>query len=390
MTLGKLAWFLPALVGVVTGCARARPQADDYAERCSNGERMACARACELGVHGKAGCMAGVHEQNPVRRTKMLSVACKARQAGACLMAAEASITLNLSNPLEYQTLLSSACDQADKQGCEKLGDFWLSDSLTSAKAAYDKGCRLEPSRTEACTNEVTERIAAIDRELAACKKEELAACENLLRLSARRNHDLGYQGAEAACRIRGLDQHYRDTKIRHPYKLRKRFSNYQACGLFMLARAAAEPGQSVEFQRVPLPEPSPRANQPLRGRVTLADLAFHFRDAPSAQPERVTEFKAGVAARIQERLALAARCYDRHLGGHPGTRGALNATFIIDKLGEPLELRPSSDLADLELCACLLSAAIPARFTGMDADLGSIARVEARFELTPTDAGKR
>lgn len=391
LTFGRLAWLLPALAAAVSGCARPKPDAaQDHAERCAKGERMACVRACQNGVYGKSGCMAAVHDKNPVRRTKMLTAACNAREADACRLAAEASIALNLGNPLQYQSLLSLACDQHDRAGCEKLGDFRLLESLPSAKTAYEKACSLQPERKETCLREVTERIAAIDRERAQCQKNDLAACEGLLQLTALRNHDLAYQGAEGVCRLRGLNQHYRKTELRYDYKLRKRFATYERCGLFLLARAADEPRQSLTFQRVPVPESGARANQPLRGRVDLTNVAFHFRDAPSVQPERVSEFKAQITARLRERLTLAARCYDHHLSTHPGTQGTLNATFIVDKLGEPLEARASGELADLELQSCLLSAAIPERFGGIDADLGSVARVEASLGLTPVDAAKR
>lgn len=334
--------------------------------------------------------MAAVDDKNPLRRTKMLTLACNAGEPGACLLAAQASIVLGMSDHQQYQTLLSRACDQRDAQGCEKLGDFWLLDSLVSAKAAYDKGCRLEPSRARACSDDVARRIASVDRERVACQQDQLAACERLLSLTALRNHDLAYQGAAAACRLRGLNEYYRGTKLRHSYKLRKRFGTYEPCGLFSLARAAADPGQSAEFQRVPLPDPPAVANQGQRGRVALVDLSLHFRSAPSVQPEQVAAFKAGVEARLRERLDLGTRCYERHLRAHPGAQGKLDALFIVDKLGEPLELRASGELTDPELCACLLSAAIPERFTGMNTDLGSIARVEAKLVLTPVSAGTR
>ncbi len=334
--------------------------------------------------------MSAVDDKHPTRRTRMLTLACNAEQPGACLLAAEASIALGIGNEHQYQTLLSRACEQRDARGCEKLGDFWLLDSLASAKAAYQKACHLEPSRARVCRDEVAERIAAVDRERTACKQDQLAACERLLKLTALRNHDLGYQAAEAACRLRGLSEHYRGTELRHPYKLRKRFASYEPCGLFALARAAAAPGEVTEFQRVPLPDPPAAAKGEPRGRVALGDVTLHFRDAPSVQPEQVAAFKAAVEARIRERLELGTRCYDRYLRTHPHSRGELAALFIIDKLGEPLELRASGDWGDPELRSCLLSAAIPERFTGMNTDLGSIARVEAKLELTPAPAGAR
>lgn len=349
---------------------------------------MACAQACERGVHGKTGCMAAVDDKHPTRRTKMLTLACEAKEPGACRLAAEASITLGMSNPRQYQVLLERACDQRDRQACEKLGDYWLLESLPSAKAAYDRGCQLETARARACSEEVAERIASIDRERAACKQDQLAACERLLKLAAARNHDLGYHAAHTACRLRGLNEYYRGTELRHSYKLRKRFSSYEPCGLFSLARAAAGPGESTEFERVPLPDPTPTAGRAARGRVALTGVAFHFRNAPSVQPEQVVAFKAGVEAGIREHLALGTRCYQRHLAAHPEAGGNMDAVFIIDKLGEALELRCSGELTDPELCACLLSATIPERFTGLHTDLGSIARVEAKFELQPRPAG--
>ncbi|HEU5073906.1 MAG TPA: hypothetical protein VFU02_07030 [Polyangiaceae bacterium] len=390
MTLAKLACLVPALLGLVTGCARTRSLEENSEQRCSNGDRAACARACERGVHGKTGCMAAVHDKNPVRRTKMLTRACDAGQAGACVMAADASITLGMSNPRQYQTLLTRACEQRDKAGCEKLGDLQLLDALDSAKAAYDRGCHVEPSRARACSETVTRRIAAVDAARAGCKNDELEACERLLSLTAARNHDLGYEAAEAVCRLRGLTEYYRQTELEYSYKLRKRFASYERCGLFLLARAANTFEQSLGFQRVPLPEPPASGSRRLHADVALTDVRFHFRHTPKAQPEQVTRFKADVEARIRERLDLAARCYERHLGTHPDAQGKLDANFIIDKLGEPLELRASGELTDPKLCACLLSAAIPERFSATDADLGSIVRVEATLELTPQRASAR
>ena len=81
--------------------------------------------------------------------------------------------------------------------------------------------------------------------------------------------------------------------------------------------------------------------------------------------------FKAGVEAQLRERLVLCARCYEQHLGLHPETQGKLGATFIIDKLGNVLELRGAGELTDPTLSACVVSAAIPESFSGLNADLG-------------------
>jgi hypothetical protein len=113
-----------------------------------------------------------------------------------------------------------------------------------------------------------------------------------------------------------------------------------------------------------------------------LTETRLHFQNPPSAQPEQLTLFKATLETQIEKRLALARRCYDLHLGAHPNTKGSIEASFIVDKLGEPLELQSSSELTDLELRSCIVSAAIPERFSGVTAELGSIARVEAKLEL--------
>jgi hypothetical protein len=230
----------------------------------------------------------------------------------------------------------------------------------------------------------VAERLGAIEQARAACKRDDLAACERLLALAAPKNHDLAYQGAEAACRLRGLSAHYRQTELRFSYKLRKRRSNYDRCGLFLLARTATDPDRSFEFQRVAVPDAAARKARERRGTLSLADLRLIFRDAPSAQPEQVAAFKAGVEARVRERLDLAESCYEQHLQLHPETRGKLGANFIIDKLGNPLELRPAGELTDPILSACVVSAAIPESFSGLNADLGSIVRVEAMLDLQP------
>jgi len=373
---------LALLVGFAS-CNRPRPDAgDDSEQRCASGDRAACARACERGVYGASGCMAAVHEKDPYRRTTMLTHACKAKQPKACVLAAEASVALGMGNARLYEKLLTRACEQRDRQGCEKLGDYRLLDAPASAKQAYDKACSVEPARAGACSAEVAERFGAIDQARAACKRDDLAACERLLALTAPKNHDLAYQGAEAACRLRGLSAHYRQTELRFSYKLRKRRSHYDRCGLFLLARTATDPDRSFEFQRVPLPAPPARKARERHGTVTLADLRLIFRDAPSAQPEQVSAYKAGVEARIRERLTLAEGCYEQHLGPHPETQGKLSASFIIDKLGYPLELRPAGELTDPTLSACVVSAAIPESFAGLNVDLGSIARVEATLDL--------
>lgn len=379
------AWVeaLLALSVCVASCNRTRAAAsDDFEKRCSSGDRAGCARACELGVYGQTGCMAAVNEKDPFRRTTMLTHACKAEQPRACVLAAEASVTLGMGNARLYEKLLSRACDQKDKQGCDKLGDYRLFDGLESAKQAYDKACSVEPGRTRACRDEVAGRLEAIDQARTACTRDDLAACERLLALAAPKNHDLAYQGAEAACRLRGLSAHYRQTELRFSYKLRKRRSNYDRCGLFLLARTATDPDRAFEFRRVPLPEAPARSAREQRGSLTLTDFRLVFRDAPSAEPEQVAVFKAGVEARIRERLALAERCYEHHLGLSPETQGKLDASFIIDKLGNPLELRAAGELTDPTLSACVVSAAIPESFQGLNADLGSIARIEATLAL--------
>lgn len=366
----------------LTGCSRSRPAADDFEKRCLAGDRVACARACERGVSGKGGCMTALDEKDPFRRTTMLTHACKAKEPKACVLAAEASVALGMSNARLYEKLLSRACDQQDEQGCERLGDYRLLESPESAKRAYDKACSVEPARARACTDEVTRSFAAIGQARAACKQDDLQACERLLALTAPKNQDLAYQGAEAACRLRGLTAHYRQTELRLTYKLRKRRSNYDRCGLFLLARTLTDPEGSFEFKRVPLPDASAPGASARRGTVTLAELRLIFRDPPNAQPEQVAAFKAGVEARVRERLELCERCYEQHLGLHPETQGKLDATFIIDKLGTPLELRAAGELTDPTLSACVVSAAIPERFSGLNADLGSLARVEASLDL--------
>jgi len=130
------------------------------------------------------------------------------------------------------------------------------------------------------------------------------------------------------------------------------------------------------------LPDPPAVGASERRGSLTLADLRLIFRDPPNAQPEQVAVFKAGVEAQVRERLELCERCYEQHLGLHPGTQGKLDATFIIDKLGNVLELRGAGELTDPTLSACVVSAAIPESFSGLNADLGSIARVEATLDL--------
>jgi len=373
-------WLL-ALSVCVASCQRPAAR-DDFEKSCSSGDRTACARACELGVYGQTGCMAAVHEKDPSRRTTLLTRACEAKQPRACMLAAEASVQLGMGNARLYEKLLSRACDQLDKQGCERLGDYRLLDARESAKRAYEKACSVEPGRARACTDEVAERLGAIDQARTACKRDDLAACERLLALTAPKNHDLAFLGAEAACRLRGLSAHYRQTELRFSYKLRKRRSTYDRCGLFLLARTATDPDRSFEFHRVPLPEPTARSARERRGTLTLADFRFVFRDAPSAQPEQVAVFKAGVEKRIRERLELAESCYEQHLGLYPETRGKLDASFIIDKLGNPLELRAAGELTDPTLSACVVTAAIPESFPGLNADLGSIARVEATLDL--------
>jgi len=364
----------------ILGCRRRSPFAhEDHEKRCATGDHAACARACEAGVHGKGGCMEAVHEKNPLRRTSMLTRACDAGEKGACALAAEASITLGLSNPRQYQSLLARGCQAKDERACEKLGDFELLDSFESAKAAYEQACRLQAKNASACSAEIRQRITSFERTQAACTADDLDACEHLLGLAAGRNHDLAYTSALAICKLRGLTEHYRKTELPFSYKLRKPRAGYEGCGLFLLARAASDPNGSFEFQRTKVPEATLTNHH---GQVLLGELRLHFQSPPSAQPEQLTLFKTALQTQIGKRLELARRCYDLHLALHPNTEGSIEASFIVDKRGEPLELQSSSELTDLELRACIVSAAIPERFSGVSADLGSIARVEARLEL--------
>ena len=372
----------------VLSCRRSSPFAhEDHEQRCSKGDRAACARACEAGVHGKGGCMEAVNEKNPLRRTTMLTRACDAGEKGACALAAEASITLGLSNPRQYQSLLQRGCKAKDERACEKLGDFELLDSLESAKSAYEQGCRLRAKDASACSAEVRQRITTIERTRAECAGDDLDACKHLLGLAAERNHDLAYTSALAICNLRGLTEHYRKTELPFSYKLRKPRGSYEGCGLFLLARAASDPKGSFEFQRTKVPDATVPNHH---GQVLLRELRLHFQSPPSAQPEQLTLFKTTLQAQVEKRLELARRCYDLHLALHPNAEGSIEASFIVDKRGEPLELQSSSELTDLELRACIVSAAIPERFSGVSADLGSIARVEAKLELFSNESSAR
>jgi hypothetical protein len=372
-------------IGALSSCSRA-PDPPSFEKRCLAGDQLACAKACADGVLGPGGCLAAAKVKNPLRKTEMYTRACHANVPEACAAAAEASVTLSLSNPAQYQRLLEHGCELSSRKACEMLGDFSIVESLDTARRAYAKACEAERAAPDpSCTTRMEKLATLLAEQRAACLRDDVGACEQLLYTVADRNHDLGYQAADRLCRLRGLERYYQKTQMPFAHRLRSAKRTYTPCGLFLLARAARDPKRESEFRRVPLPETVVDRGE----RIVLSAVELHFREPPSAQPEAIAEAKRAIEAELRARLDVAQRCYELRQSSKPVSRAGFSADFGIDKLGEPLELRPSGAALDPAFSACLLSGLVPERFAASSIrELGSIVHVEVRYELTAPDRG--
>lgn len=377
--LGLSRWLTAVglVASALAGCHREPPTAD-FERRCAGGDRAACSQACKAGVLGENGCMAALKDNNPMRRAQMLGRACQAQVKPACLPAAEASIALNLNQYEQYQSLLTQGCQLKSRDACNKLGDFLLLDSLNDARQRYLEACKLE-KEPGPCVTSVTSRLRALEANQAKCRANDALACERVLLSTATRNQDLAYDAASRICQQRGLSQYYASNRISYAYKLRQQLKSYEACGLFLVARATGSPPIPLSFSRKPIPTGEPVAK---RGAIEVEQIKFHFGQAPALEPALLSAAQDAVKRQMEDRLDSARRCFNGVPAGHPAKTGELNFTFLVDRLGEPVEVRTSSDLVDHELRECLASALIPEHFTGKVNDLGSVVRVEAVVAL--------
>lgn len=359
--------------GAVASCSR-KPPPPDFERRCAGGDLTACAKACSAGALGETGCMAALKDKNPARRAEMLGRACKAKVKRACLPAAEASVALNMNRHERYESLLAQGCKLGSREACYKLGDFLLLDAPEQARQRYLQGCKLE-KEAGPCVTTVTSRVRAVQSNQVACRGDDVVACERLLLQTATRNQDLAYLAASRICKQRGLDDYYGSDRISYPYKLRQRLDSYERCGLFLVARAAGTPPVQLSFSRAPVPFSKPAAK---RDAVELTHVKFHFRNAPALEPKALSAAQEAVEQQMTARLDSARRCVDPSSKESAPETGEINLTFLIDRLGDPIEVRTSSAMGDHALRECLASALVPERFTGKVNDLGRVVRVEA------------
>jgi hypothetical protein len=368
--------LLPCLLLVLSAC---EPSRDDYRQKCLSGEMNACSKACELGIHGEGGCLTGANTKHPQRRTELLIRACRGNLGDACVEAARSSITLSMSNPKQYESLLEQGCKLGSHAGCRLWGDYLLADSFAQAQKAYLRACELAPADTAQCGPALQQRLNTLERDDTACNKGEVGACERLLHEAAGLNHDVAYRAAHQVCKLRGLSEYYATSRIPFAYKLRKRKQQYEGCGLFLLARAAHDPHQRSRFRRSEVP---PASVVERGGRVELTSVNLHFRQDPQVQPEAVLAAKNAIAAQLEQRLKLAKRCVDQHLEAHASADGTAEANFILDRLGEPLELRAAGQSLDSRVSDCVISAAVPEVFTGDVLPLRNVVHVQAMMRV--------
>ncbi len=271
-----------------------------------------------------------------------------------------------------------------DAKACRRLGDYLLADSPSLAQQAYARGCQAE-TQAQGCGADLQRRMRELTRDRAACEQRNPVACARVLRHTAVANHDAAYEAAQRICEIRGLEEYYAHKQMAFAFKLRRPRTEYDACGLFLVARAASDPEGKSAFKRAAPPEGVTDHG----GRVELASIGLHYAstdDAPA--PERIIEEKKLIAAQLAEGLELAGRCYDFRLGKEPSLDGQVTANFIIDKLGDTLELRAGGPLSDMELPRCIASAVVPERFTGIQGGLDRVVRVEVSLRLLAPSHG--
>ena len=338
----------------------------------------ACNKACELGIYGEGGCVTGARTKHPQRRTELLIRACRGNLSDACVEAARSSIAVSMSNPKQYESLLEQGCKLGSRTGCRLWGDHLLAESFTQARSAYLRACEGAPADAAQCGPAPQQRLHALERDDAACTRGDVRACERLLYGAATLNHDLGYRAANKVCKLRGLSDYYATNRMRFAYKLRKRKHEYESCGLFLLARAANDPQQRSRFQRTEVPPPTQAESS---GRVELTSVDLHFRQPPQVQPETVLTAKKAIAAQLEQRLEFAARCV-QHLKAKGSVDGAAEANFVLDRLGEPLELRAAGQSLDGRVTDCVVSTTVPESFTGDALTLGSVVHVQAMMRV--------
>lgn len=343
----------------------------------------ACSKACQLGVHGEGGCLTGARTKHPLRRTELLIRACRGNLGDACVEAAKSSIAVSMSNPKQYQSLLEQGCKLGNRNGCRLLGDYFLADSFAQAKKAYERACEGTPADAAQCGPALEKRMSALQHDDSACTQGKLRACERLLYEAAVLNHDLGYRAANQLCKLRGLSEYYATNSMRFAYKLRQRKHTYDRCGLFLLARAANDPHRRSSFQRTEIPAPSPVEGN---GRVELVTVNLHVRQEAQLQPEALLAAKNALAAQLEERLPLAKRCVDQRLQTLASVDGTAEANFVLDRLGEPIELRAAGQALDSSLTNCVVSAAVPEAFTGEALALGHVVHVQAIMRVLGHD----
>jgi hypothetical protein len=349
------------------------------AEKCAAGDARACREACRRGVWGKDGCLGAARSAAIKKRGAYFDRACHAKVLEGCLEAVELHQKTGAWE--SYVGALDHACKLNDQRSCSRLGDAELAASRKKALGSYRLGCRLAKKEVAACESRASDLVRNIDDHLGRCETDDIEACGQALSLLAPRNHDAAYLAAERICKLRGLEQHYRRKSVKAPLYLEEGSKAYGQCGLFLVARTSVA-GPKPLWQRAG----APPGNQEAPTDIALAvdDLTLNFKEKTAASPETLVETKREMLNAIEPRLPGALACFPRHFDAAASAAAGkrIVGNFIVDRLGEPLDIRASSDLGSPALGDCIVDATLPEKFTGKVSGLERIPIVELTLRV--------
>lgn len=356
------------------------PSLDEIKEACAKGAAKACLTACRRGVLGHDGCLGAAGRATVPQRGKYFDEACRGKLLEGCLQGAK--LHRNLHEREKYATAVDRACSLGHTESCSTLGDLRLGSSRDQALDAYRRGCKLAKRDVADCERQSVQLTTDVDRFLTRCRSDDLASCEQALSLLAKRNHDAAYLAAKRICERRGLTEHYHRGAVKAPLYLERPENKYDQCGLFLVARSSVAGTDSVWPKRR---QPAPASKAKASVALAVDSLDIHFRGKLEDSPETLVEVKKELTRDLDAGLPRALPCFEAHLEGQQTTAigKTVQANFIVDRLGEPLDLRASSEIHDPELTNCIVDAALPETFGGRVRQLKRIPIVQLKLKVS-------